>query len=142
MWWILISKKNITYFRVCTHFIENIFSILFSKPQYEPLSLNSTFNLDVSEVIYRQFLNFIEDNKLSFTLLPLVNFNLDLAAYEIPKKTVEEMNKHNNLYKSFIQTCRMYNYENLRYLIIKSIRRFSYSSYSDYDFIMPIRMTL
>jgi hypothetical protein len=93
--------------------------------------------VDLEDANWDHFLRFVEDNQISFRVFALGGNIADNIKPKINKLIINEVAKRRNLTKSFKKACKLFNDFNIKYIVVKSLRRYSLSSFTDYDFIIP-----
>lgn len=103
-----------------------------AKPSVHPRN-----KLDLKDANWDYFLNFIEDNQISFRVFALGDNIADNVKPKINELIADEKAKRRNLEKSFEKACELFNDFEIKYIIVKSFRRYPLSSFTDYDFVIP-----
>ena len=93
--------------------------------------------VDLEDANWNYFLKFVEDNHISFRIFALGCNIADNIKPEINKLIANEKVQLRNLAKSFKKACKLFNDFEIKYIVVKSFRRYPLSSFTDYDFIIP-----
>jgi hypothetical protein len=131
MW--VTSIQSQSYEEQLRNLILIMFASLFdAKPDF-PLGNK----VDLKDANLDYFLKFVEDNQISFRIFALGGNIADNIKPKINKLITNEVARLRDLKKSFKKACKLFNDFDIKYIVVKSFRRYPLSSFTDYDFIIP-----
>ena len=93
--------------------------------------------VDVKHVDWDYLLKIAEDNKISLKIFKLRSEIPEDIKPRIDKLISDETARFNDLTESFKKACQLFNYFGLKYIVVKSFKRYPFCSISDYDLIIP-----
>ena len=103
----------------------------------EELGFTFRDEVDVKHVDWDYLLKIAEDNKISLKIFKLRSEIPEDIKPMIDRLISDEEARFNDLTESFKKTCQLFNYFGLKYIVVKSFKRFPFRSISDYDLIIP-----
>lgn len=93
-------------------------------------------NISTSDVDWNYLLKLAKDNKISPKVFERLNEIPNAIRSKINKWINGEETRIQNLNKSLRKVCQLLNDQGIKYIIIKSFRRYPFFSFTDYDFLI------
>lgn len=117
--------------------LEQIILISCANPFHKELEPSFGLDINPSDIDWAYILELAKVNKI----LPSVFKRIGQLPHGVNEKinnlTIKKERRMRSRNESLLRICRLFNDQNIKYVIIKSLRKYSFFDFTDHDFLIP-----